>query len=130
MQYSSFFRSLATAGVLAFCANVYAADPASIPRQEAPASIASSQPGQSVTLHFEGSERISIDGSGRLEVIQADNTVRRYRPALFQTVDGERKIVRYSYHVVDSDHVELKPIHPDPSTPLELAPVRAVAKAS
>ncbi|HWD99876.1 MAG TPA: hypothetical protein VG345_12590, partial [Bryobacteraceae bacterium] len=124
------FRSMAAAGILAFCANAYAADPASIPRQETPPAIASSEPGRSVMLHFDGSERISVDGSGRLEVIHGDFTIRRYRPALFQTIDGKRKTVRYSYHVVDSDHVQLKPIHPDPSAPVELAPVRAVGRNS
>jgi hypothetical protein len=130
MRYSNFFRSLTAAGILALGVNAYAADPASIPRQEGAPAIASSEPGQSLTLHFEGSERISIDGSGRLEVIHGDNTIRRYRPALFQTIDGKRKIVRFSYHVVDGDHVQLNPIHPDPSAPVELAPVRAVGKSS
>jgi hypothetical protein len=129
MKYS-FFPSMAAAGILALGVNAYAADPASIPERGAPPAIASSEPGQSLTLHFEGSERISVDGSGRLEVIHGDSTIRRYRPALFQTIDGKRKIVRYSYHVVDGDHVQLKPIHPDPSAPLELAPVRAVGKIS
>jgi hypothetical protein len=131
MKYSSFLRSTVAAGVLAICANAYAADPASIPRHEmAPLAIATAAPGQSVTLHFDGAERISIDGGGRLEIIHADGTIRRYRPALFQTVDGKRRNVPFSYHVLDGDHVQLKPIHPDSSTPLELAPVRPVGKNS
>ena len=130
MRYSSFFRSIAAAGILAFCANVYAADPSSIPGHGTPPAVDSSEPGRSLTLHFEGAERISIDGGGRLEVIHGDSTILRYRPALFQTIDGKRKIVRYSYHVVDGDHVQLKPVHADPSATLELAPVRAVGKTS
>lgn len=111
----SFFCLLTAAGVLALCTTGYAASMAV---------VAAAPPGETLVLHFQGSERIQIDGAGRLEVLAADGGVRRYRPDVFQTIDGKRKTVTFSVHVIDRDHVELKAIHPNPSAPLELAPVR------
>jgi len=122
---NSLFCSLIAAGVLALCSTGYAASAANLPRHSAPAA-----PGDKVVLHFQRAARISMDGSGRLEVIDSDGMIRRYRPALFQTIDGKRKIVTYSCHVVDADHVELTAVHPDPSAPLELAPIHPIAATS
>jgi hypothetical protein len=130
MKNSSFFCSLTAVGVLALCTTGYAADAANLPRHNAAPVIATAPPGEKVVLHFQGAERIFTDGSGRLEVLDADGAIRRYRPALFQTVDGKRKNVTFSCHVVDRDHVELKAVHPDPSAPLELAPIHPLAKTS
>jgi|SRR5579884_1177914 len=125
MKNSSFSRSLMTAGVLALCATGYAASAANLPRHNAAPVIATAAPGEKIVLHFQGAERIFADGSGRLEVVDADGAIRRYRPDLFQIIDGKRKAVVFTCHVIDAAHVELKAIHPDPSVPLELAPVRA-----
>jgi len=126
---NSFFCSLTAAGVLALCTTGYAANAANLPRHNA-AVIATAGPGEKVVLHFQRAARISLDGNGRLEVVDTDGMIRRYRPALFQTIDGKRKIVTYSCHVLDADHVELKAVHPDPSAPLELAPVRPITATS
>jgi hypothetical protein len=129
---NSLFCSMTATGVLAvlaLCTPGYAADVTSARHSAAPA-IAAAAPGERVVLHFEGAERISMDGSGRLEVLEADGAIRRYRPALFQTIDGKHRIVTYSCHVVDHDHVELKAVHPNPSAPVELAPVHPVATTS
>jgi hypothetical protein len=130
MKNSTLFCSLATAGILALCNTGYAADAANLPRRDAAQVIATASPGEKVVLHFQGAERIFRDGSGRLEVMNADGAILRYRPALFQIVGGKRKIVTFSCHVIDSDHVELKAIHPDPSAPLELAPMHALGTTS
>lgn len=130
MKNSSFFYSLMTVGVLAVCATGYTANAASLPRQNAARVIATAPPGENVVLHFKGAEMIFVDGSGRLEVHTADGAVRRYRPTLFQTIDGKRKTVTFSFHIVDAEHVELKAIHPNPSAPLELAPIHPDTRAS
>jgi hypothetical protein len=127
---NSLFCSLAAAGVLALCTTGYAANAANLPRHNTTRVIATTAPGETLVLHFQRATRISMDGSGRLEVIDADGMIRRYRPALFQTVDGKRKIVPYSCHIVDGDHVELKAVHPDPSAPVELAPIHPIAATS
>jgi hypothetical protein len=130
MKNSSFFCSLTAAGVLALFATGYAASAASLPRHNDARVIATAPPGEKVVLHFQGAERIFADGDGRLEVMHADGAIRRYRPTLFQMIAGKRKTVTYSWHVINADHVELKAIHPDPSAPLELAPIYALAKIS
>jgi hypothetical protein len=127
---NSFFCSLAAAGVLALCTTGYAAKAASLPRHNGARVVAAAPPGENLLLHFQGAERIFIDGSGRLEVTDTEGTIRRYRPALSQVIDGKRKTVTYTVHVIDRDHVELKAVHPDPSAPVELAPVRPVSKSS
>jgi len=126
---NSFFYSLAAVGVLALCTTGYAADLAT-PRHGSAPAIATAAPGEKVVLHFQGAERIFMDGSGRLEVLEADGAILRYRPSLFQMIDGKHRIVTYSCHVVDHDHVELKAIHPNPSAPVELAPVHPLTKNS
>ena len=126
---NSLFCSLIAAGVLALFATGYSANAASLPRHNT-AVIATAAPGEKVVLHFQRAARISMDGNGRLEVVDTDGMIRRYRPALFQTVDGKRKIVAYSCHIVDGDHVELKAVHPDPSAPVELAPIHPIAATS
>jgi hypothetical protein len=129
MKNSSFFCSLMTVGVLALCTTGYAANAANLPRHNI-AVIATAAPGEKVVLHFQRAARISMDGSGRLEVIDTDGMIRRYRPALFQTIDGKRKFVAYSCHVVGADHVELTAVHADPSAPVELAPIHPIAATS
>ena len=129
---NSLFYSFAATGllaVLALCTTAYAADVVN-PRHSAAPATATAAPGDKVVLHFQGAERISMDGSGRLEVLEADGAILRYRPALFQTIEGKHRVVTYSCHVVDHDHVELKAIHPNPSAPVELAPVHPIAKVS
>jgi hypothetical protein len=130
MKKSSFFYSLMAAGVLALCGTGYTASAANLPRHNAARAIATASPGEKVVLHFQGAERIFTDGSGRLEVLDSDGAIRRYRPTLFQTIDGKRKNVTFFCHIVDRDHVELKAVHPDPSAPVELAPIYALPKAS
>ena len=127
---NSLFCSLTAAGVMALCTTAYAASAANLPRHSVAAAIATAAPGDKVILHFQHAARISLDGSGRLEVMDADGMIRRYRPSLFQIIDGKRKVVAYSCHVVDADHVELKAVHPDPSSPLELAPIQPIAATS
>jgi hypothetical protein len=130
MKNSSFFRSLTAVGVLALCTTGYAANVDSRQRHNAAPTIATAAPGEKVVLHFQGSERIFTDGSGRLEVLSADGGIRRYRPTLFQMIDGKRKTVAFSCRVIDAEHVELTAVHPDPSAPLELAPIHPLAKTS
>lgn len=125
MKNSSFFGSIAILGMVAFSATALAAGPDNAPRHGAASSCASTAPAPqaSVTLHFAGAERISIDGSGGLEILRADGNLRHYRPALYQNLDGKRAAVHFSYHVVDSEHVQLKAVHADPTVPLEMSPL-------
>ena len=127
---NNLFCSLTAAGVLALFATGYAANAANLPRHHTATVIATAAPDEKLVLHFERAARISMDGSGRLEVIDTDGMIRRYRPSLFQIIDGKRKVVAYSCHVVGADHVELKAVHPDPSAPLELAPVHPITATS
>jgi hypothetical protein len=130
MKNSTLFCSMAAAGILALCNTGYAADAANLPRRNAAPAVTMAAPGEKLVLHFRGAERIFMDGSGRLEVTNADGAVLRYRPAMFQIIGGKRKTVTFSCHVIDADHVELKAIHPDPAAPLELAPIHALGTTS
>ena len=117
------FRLIPATGILTLCVTAFAADPASIPPRDA--ASAASTPSSSITLHFPGAQRISADSVGGLEIIRKDGTLRRYRPELFQVVGGKRREVRFTYHVVDRDHVELRAVHTDPSAPLQVEPAHA-----
>lgn len=117
-----FFHLMPAAGVLALCAAAFAAEPASVPSNET-SPEAMIAPGE-VTLHFNGAQRVFQSGRGGIDVIEADGTLEHFHPELYQTINGKRKTVRYRYHVIDSNHVELKAVHPDESAPIEVAPHR------
>ncbi len=84
------------------------------------------QPGtdpSSVQLHFAGAQRIFVSGTGELEIVNTDGHAWRYRPEVYQIVNGKRKGVTVGFSFLGRDRVALKVSRYDPSEPLIVTPV-------
>jgi hypothetical protein len=77
----------------------------------------------SIQLHFNGAQRVSIGPVSSLEIVSADGTSWHYRPELYQVVNGKRHNVAVSFHIVDMSHVTLRVKKFDATAPLILGPV-------
>jgi hypothetical protein len=74
-------------------------------------------------MHFAGAERVTPNASGNLDIIKKDGTVWHYKPQIYQVVNGKRRPVVVSYHVMDKDRVSLKVQKLDPAGSLVVGPV-------
>jgi hypothetical protein len=76
-----------------------------------------------VELHFAGAQKISFGDVGTLTIVKADGSLWRYKPLVYQIVNGKRKFVSVGFHFVGRDRVSLRVDKLDPSAPLIVAPV-------
>ena len=81
----------------------------------------------SVQLHFAGARRVSFSGSGALEIVDMDGHAWRYRPDVYQVVNGKRKLLSVGFSFLGHDRVALHLDKYDPSVPLIVTPVSGVA---
>lgn len=89
------------------------------------------QPGtdpSSVQLHFAGAQRVTYSGTGMLEIVNADGHAWRYRPEVYQIVNGKRKLITVGFSFVGRDRVTLRLTRYDQSEPLIVSPVSGPAK--
>jgi hypothetical protein len=77
----------------------------------------------SVELHFAGAQRITFGEVGTLVIVKADGSLWRYKPSVYQMIDGKRKYVNVSFHYIGRDRVSLKVGKVDSSAPLVVTPV-------
>jgi hypothetical protein len=88
------------------------------------------QPGTdpaTVQLHFAGAQRVSFSGTGALEIVNQDGHAWRYRPEVYQVVNGKRKLLSVGFSFMGPDRVALRLSKYDPSAPLIVTPVSGVA---
>lgn len=83
---------------------------------------AGADPG-AVVLHFAGAQKVEFGDVGTLKITRADGSIWRYKPAVYQVVDGKRKFVTVGFHLLDKDRVSLKVTKFNASEPLVLGPV-------
>src|SRR3954452_22282537 len=53
-----------------------------------------------VQLHFAGAQKVVLGDLGVLMITRADGTIWRYRPPLYQTVNGKRRELIAGFHFV------------------------------
>jgi hypothetical protein len=83
---------------------------------------AGTDPG-SVELHFAGAQKIAFGDVGMLVITRADGSVWRYRPSVYQVVNGKRRPLIAGFHFVGQDRVSLRVSGYDSSVPLVVGPV-------
>jgi hypothetical protein len=83
---------------------------------------AGTDPG-TVELHFAGAEKITQGDVGMLVITRANGSTWRYKPSVYQVVDGKRKVLITGFHFVGKDRVSLKVHKYNSSAPLVVGPV-------
>ncbi len=83
---------------------------------------AGADPG-AVVLHFAGAQKVEFGDVGTLKITRADGSIWRYKPSVYQMVDGKRKYMTVGFHMLDKDRVSLKLVRFDASAPLVVGPV-------
>jgi hypothetical protein len=81
----------------------------------------------SVQLHFAGAQRITYSSTGVLEIVNPDGHAWRYRPEVYQIVNGKRRLVPVAFNFVGRDRVSLRLSKYDLSEPLIVTPVTGPA---
>ncbi len=81
----------------------------------------------SVQLHFAGAQRVSSSGAGALEIVNLDGHSWRYRPEVYQMVNGKRKAVSVGFRFLAPDRVALHLAKYDESEPLIVTPITGVS---
>ncbi len=76
-----------------------------------------------IQVHFAGAQKVSLVAGGQLEIVNADGGIWRYRPTVYQVVNGKRHQIVAGFHVVDRDRVALRVSKFDASAPLVIGPV-------
>jgi hypothetical protein len=87
------------------------------------------QPGtdpSTVQLHFVGAQRVTFSGVGSLQIIKADGGIWKYKPQVYQMVNGKRRDVPVTFSTVGRDRVALRVHKFDSSEPLMVTPVAGV----
>jgi len=77
----------------------------------------------SVQLHFAGAQVISFVDVGTLKIQAADGSTWKYRPTLYQTVNGKRRMLTPGFRILGKDRVGLSVSGHDPALALVLGPV-------
>ena len=76
----------------------------------------------SITLGFEGAERLSLDDSGNLILRPRDGEVRFQKPVLYQEIEGVRREVSGRYTRKGAHQIGFQVAAYDPSRPLIIDP--------
>ncbi len=66
---------------------------------------------RSITLGFEGADRVEVDGNGDLVLDTAAGEIRQKRPLIYQEVNGTRREIAGGYTLLDADASIRNPIH-------------------
>jgi hypothetical protein len=74
-------------------------------------------------LRFAGADRINVESVGTLLIVNKDGSVWRYKPDVYQLVDGKRKSKIFAFHFIGKDRVSLKIEKLNPSAPVVVGPV-------
>ena len=61
-----------------------------------------------VELHFAGAQKVTFGDVGTLVIVKADGSIWRYKPSVYQMVDGKRRTLAVGFHFVGKDRVSLK----------------------
>lgn len=85
--------------------------------------VIDSNDGSTVQLHFKGADRIHIDLSGALEIVNSDGHVWHYRPDVYQVAGGRQKSVSVRIESIDKDRVVLQIGKRDASARIVVNPV-------
>ncbi len=75
-----------------------------------------------ITVGFDGTRGLRLDGQGDLVLETDDGELRQRRPVLYQGVGGERRLVEGSYTVRGASRVGVTVAAYDPSAPLVIDP--------
>lgn len=78
---------------------------------------------RTVELHFAGAQKVTFGDVGTLVIVKADGSLWRYKPSVYQVVDGKRRYLAVGFHFVGKDRVSLRVDNLDWSAPLVVAPV-------
>jgi hypothetical protein len=118
-----FFIPAAAAGILALAmsGSAMAAGIGGVHRQEL-VMEAGTDP-NSIQIHFAGADRVTIAAGGQLEIVNTDGGIWRYRPSVYQVVNGKRHQIVAGFRVMDKDRVALRVSKFDASVPLVFGPV-------
>ena len=76
-----------------------------------------------IHLQVSGADRVSLDGSGRLQVVAGDKSLVGEQPALYQDVQGTRQAVSGSYQMEADGTVGFNVAGYDHSKPLTIDPI-------
>lgn len=76
-------------------------------------------------LHFDGAQRVSFESVGTLLIVKADGTIWRYKPTVYQVIDGKQKNRLTTFRIMAKDRVSMKVDRLDSSVPLVVGPVSA-----
>jgi beta-propeller repeat-containing protein/HYR domain-containing protein len=77
----------------------------------------------SITLNFQGADRVEVDAQGDLVLYTAAGTIRQRKPLIYQEVDGVRTEVQGGYVLRDRHRVTFQVAAYDISQPLVIDPV-------
>lgn len=78
-------------------------------------------------LKFPGAQKVTFESVGTLLVTNHDGSIWRYKPDVYQMVDGKRKQVLFGFHFVGNDRVSLKVNKLNRTAPLVVGPVKGEA---
>jgi hypothetical protein len=73
-------------------------------------------------LRFAHAQQVTFEGVGTLRIVDGDGHVWRYKPSVYQMLDGKRKDKVVGFHFIGKDRVSLKVDKLDPSAPLVVGP--------
>jgi hypothetical protein len=76
-----------------------------------------------IAIHFDGTDKISVNAQGELVLNLAGGEIRQPKPVIYQTVGGARKEIKGGYRLVDAHTVAFVVGRFDRSQPLIIDPV-------
>jgi Beta-propeller repeat len=82
---------------------------------------------RAIVLRFDGMQKISIEAGGDLVLKLSDGEIRQPAPEIFQTINGQRKMVDGGYHLLDTHTVGFAVHDYDRSQPLTIDPTLGFA---
>jgi hypothetical protein len=77
----------------------------------------------SIAIHFDGADKISVNTQGGLVLKLGDREILQPKPVVYQTVDGARKEISGGYKILDAHDVAFAVGNYDRAQPLVIDPV-------
>ena len=77
----------------------------------------------SITIRFDGADKISINAQGELVLNLGGGEIRQPKPVIYQMVNGARQEISGGYRIVDAHTVAFAVGNYDHSLPLVIDPV-------
>ena len=85
--------------------------------------IAAGTSPDSIAIHFDGADKISVNAQGGLVLKLGDSKILQPKPLIYQTVDGTRKEISGGYKILDAHNVAFNVGKYDRARPLVIDPV-------